>query len=498
VISSLDADVHYPRIRAASNGEDFLNKLLNSEDLDNPDGPTQSLILNAVEKIKFDLEKMELEELKKFLRFVLEHVYLIRLQLKSATHAMRVFQKVNNRGLGLDGADLIKNFLFQKVDNDEYIILSNHWDKASNTLYKARLKRVRSMEFLMKLLIGIRTGKSIPTGSLFTEWESLLGDDTAAVKLLASKLPENAGDLVRICRGELPQNGEATDITTGSYMQSWIQQFEILLAGVHLTPGIYSKLLHMVEDRTMLSYWASEPSQAFERIIHPWAAEVRKLDPNPTLAQLYASAAPALRDFDDLSKRAKVGVCKLRYSVNSHRDRMRYVLARVNRRLQGQISVSGFELSSLMRTTKGEDYGYDLDHIFPQATRHESAWVQNLELDSELGVQRRYISKVHSIGNMTLLHPQDNRNQSDAFPWEEEKMTNFAGSELVVNRLVCPMNLWPNQQDRVTTLLTSYAARFPHTVFADKVSWGEKEIDYRADFYWSVIIEDIKEHFNVS
>jgi hypothetical protein len=497
VISSANPDIHYPRIRAASNGEEFLNKLLNSEELSNPDGPTQFLILNAVEKIKYELDKMEIEEIKKFLRFVLEHVYLIRLELKSATHAMRVFQKVNNRGLGLDGADLIKNFLFQKVDIDEYIVLSNSWDKASNTLYKARLKRVRSMEFLMKLLIGIRTGRSVPTGSLFIEWENLLGDDTSAAKMLASKLPENAGDLVRICRGELPQNGEATDLTTGSYMQSWIQQFEILLAGVHLTPLAYTRLLHMVEDRTMLSYWASEPSQAFERIIHPWAAAVRKLDPNPTIEQLIEAAEPALREFDDLSKRAKDGVCKLRYSVGSHRDRMRYVLARVNRRLQGQLNVSGFELTSLMRTTRGEEFGYDLDHIFPQASRHENAWVQNEELDSEFGNQSRYLSKIHSIGNMTLLHPQDNRNQSDAFPWEEEKMANFAGSELVSNRIMCPVSLWPNQQDRVTSLLTSYLARFPQTVSEDRVSWGEKEIDNRADFYWSVIMEDIKEHFNV-
>ncbi|MTA80784.1 MAG: DUF262 domain-containing protein, partial [Actinobacteria bacterium] len=233
VISTADPNVHFPRIRAASNGEDFMNKILNDEELTSPDGSTQFLILNAVEKIRFEYEKMQIEDLKKFLRFILENVFLIRLQLESATHAMRVFQKVNNRGLGLDGADLIKNFLFQKVDNDEYIELSNNWDKASNTLFKARLKRVRSMEFLMKLLIGIKTGKSIPTGNLFTEWEEILGDDTVAAKLLATKLPENAGDLVRICRGELPQNGVATDVTTGTYMQSWIQQFEILLAGVH-------------------------------------------------------------------------------------------------------------------------------------------------------------------------------------------------------------------------------------------------------------------------
>ena len=393
---------------------------------------------------------------------------------------------------------MIKNFLFQQVDNNEFSQLSSYWDKASNNLYKARLKRVRSMEFLMKALIGIRTGNSIPTGSLFSEWQEILNDDTDGVKALAAKLPENASDLVRICRGELPQNGERTDITTGTYMQSWIQQFEILLAGVHLNPDSYRLLLKLVEDRTMLSYWASEPSQSFERIIHPWAAAVRDLDPSPTAEEIYGTASKALVDFDDLCRRAKLGIEKLRYTTGSHRDRMRYVLARVNARLQSQINVSGYNLDALMKTTKGEEFGYDLDHIFPQAIRHEAAWIQNSDLDLDLGNQSRYLSKVHSIGNMTLLHPTDNRNQSDAFPWESDKINNFAGSELISNRIIAPSSNWPNQQDRVGEILKNYLSKYPQTVQVEKSTWGEKQIDIRADFYWAVLLEDIKSNFNLN
>ena len=43
------------------------------------------------------------------------------------------------------------------------------WEQATNQLFTARLKRVKSMEFLMKALIGIETGNSIPTGNLYSE-----------------------------------------------------------------------------------------------------------------------------------------------------------------------------------------------------------------------------------------------------------------------------------------------------------------------------------------
>ena len=486
-----DSDI-YPRIRVASNGEDFVLKLLKNEELGEAHGPTQTNIQNAVDDISAHLETYSAAEVESLLDFVLDRVWLVRLSLESSAHALRVFQKVNNRGLELDDADLIKNFLFQQVSDDEYITLSNRWEDATNTLHGARLKRVRSMEFLMKLLIGIQTGNSVATPNLYNTWADLLTSEEK-VQDLASKLPPSARNLVRISKSQIPNSGQATDISTGAYMQSWIQQFEVQLAAEHFSPQSYERLLKMVEDRTMLSYWSKEPSQAFERIIHPWAYQIAKLDSNPSFSELAAASRIATENFQDLAERAFLGIRKLSYLTVSHRDRIRYVLARINRRIQSELNSTPPTLRDLMQTSKGENVGYDLDHVFPKSPNQRNSWLQSTEKDLLLGSADRYEASIHSIGNLILLHPDDNRNQSDSLPWEEEKLRNLGGSELYANRLLVPSE-FRSQNSRIEDYIDTTQGEYP----ARALDWSEDSIDERAEFYWQVLISELKENLFIS
>ena len=95
----------------------------------------------------------------------------------------------------------------------------------------------------------------------------------------------------------------------------------------------------MVEDRTMLSTWATEPSQTFERIVHPWAHKVSKLDSNPRIEEIRATASNAFLDLDfpELESRAFRGIQKLDYNIGAQKDRIRYVLARVNKIVQAEL-----------------------------------------------------------------------------------------------------------------------------------------------------------------
>jgi hypothetical protein len=501
IVDSSNDTIEHPRIKVAANGQKIILNLLQREVLPSPEGPTQENIISAVEVIRNTLENLEIkpgstlyEEIKSFHSFVLNNVFVVRLALESHAHALRVFQKVNNRGLQLDDADLIKNYLFQKVSDAEYSRMSELWESATNHLYQGRLKRVKSMEFLMKALIGIRTGLSIPTGKLYTTWTDLL-KNSDEVKTLAEKLPENANYLKRISYGQLPNSAAETDISTGIYLQKFVQPFEILLAGCHLDEKSYKILLTMVEDRTMLSYWANEPSQTFERIVHPWAQKINQLDSNPSKEAIISTGSGIFTEFSftDLSSRAFLGLQKLDYSISAHNSRIRYALARVNRRIHANLNVAGFDMAVLMKTTRGETIGYDLDHIFPKSSRQESLWKQNLDLDEKFGNASRYLMKINSIGNLTLLHPRDNRDQSDSLPWEENKLTNFARSELLVNRLLAPDSMWSGHQDAIVQKSLEYQKQYSQIA----TEWGEVQIDERARFYWDVIVSEIRENLGI-
>lgn len=491
-IPNQDSSRYFPRVRAASNGEEVLQSFLAGDLLVEADGPTQSKLLIAIELIENHFRSKGYVQIEDFIDFLFKNVWLVRLQLPSSAHAIRVFQKVNNRGLELDDADLIKNFLFQRATENEYETLSTRWESATNLLDKARLKRVKSMEFLMKVMIGIETGNSIPRGKLYVEWEKRL-DTTEKVQNLAHKLPEKALQLVRINKSELPQNGLKTDITIGTHLSAWIQQYEVLLAGSHLTTKPYEKLLRMVEDRAMLSYWSNEPNNDFERIIHPWAFKVGKLDANPSDADFHAACESARENFSTLAEAAFVGIQKLNYDVQSHRDRLRYILARVNSRVQGLLQIAPTPLEKLMITSKEEVQGFDIDHIFPKDDALKFHWKQSKHKDLKFGNESRAKQNIGSIGNLILLHEADNRSQGNALPADEEKVNNLSSSELYLNRILVDKAHWANMQGKKAEQLDSLHSRLGTSLS----NWDEDAVDKLAAFYWSILLEDIKENIEI-
>lgn len=486
-VPNLGQDRYYPRIKAASNGEEILNSYLNIEELPTPDGPTQSNLSVAIELVETHFKSKTYLELEEYIDFLFKNVWLVRLQLPSSAHAIRVFQKVNNRGLELDDADLIKNFLFQRASEDEYDLLSARWEGATNQLDKARLKRVKSMEFLMKLMIGIETGNSVPRGKLYIEWEKRL-DTPKKVQDLAHKLSERAIQLVRISKSELPQTGSKTNLTIGTHMSAWIQQYEVLLAGSHLEAGTYEKLLRMVEDRAMLSYWANEPNNDFERIIHPWAFEIGKLDSHPSPEEFLKATEKAREGFAGLSESAFIGIQKLNYDVQSHRDRLRYILARVNSRIQSKLQIIPTTVDKLMVTSKGEDQGFDLDHIFPKDDALKFLWKKSKSKDQKFGNTDRAAQAIGSIGNLILLHEVDNRTQGNALPSDEEKINNLGASELYLNRLLTDKSKWDTFEKGKREQLDNL-----HIALGVGLGeWDEDAVDKLASFYWSILLEELK------
>lgn len=485
-----------PRIRVASNGGEYLMSQLLGTEFENLSGPTQKNLANSKDEIDSFLRRnfgaSSTISLADFIDFVSGKVWLVRLALESDSQAMRVFQKVNNRGLTLDDADLIKNYLFQKVKPDrDFENLANMWDTATLTISQARLRRVQSMEFLMKALIGIETGESVSTSKLYGRWEKLIKTEDDAHQL-ASKLPESARHLVRISKGHIPQNDQKTDLSLGTYMQSWIQQFEILLAGSKIGVEEYEVLLRMVEDRTMLSFWAKEPSQDFERIIHPWANRVSALEAKPSIEAIYKTADEAILKFDELASDAKRGILGLSYRVGTQRDRIRYVLARVNQSFQAQFEVNKRPLRDYMTTSKNGEPGYDLDHIFPQSQAQRAAWRKSESKDVKLGSDDRADVAINSIGNLVLLYNQPNAQQGDALPWEQEKLENLAHGELYANTLLTQQSFWPgykNANDKLAKIQELYPP--------EAHIWTEESVDRRAEFYWNVLLSDIKSNFNI-
>ena len=84
--------------------------------------------------------KGDSEEIKKFLVSFTSRIKLIRIVTPSITNALKVFETINDRGVGLNAMDLLKNLLFMKTSSEEYPKLKQKWKSIIDTLSHKNIK----------------------------------------------------------------------------------------------------------------------------------------------------------------------------------------------------------------------------------------------------------------------------------------------------------------------------------------------------------------------
>lgn len=478
-----------PRVLPAGRGADYLRHFIESEgDLLTPEGPTQENIRNAVQVIRSDyFDNWTKQEIFDFLNFMLGKARVYQLAMGSSSQALRVFLKVNNRGLELDPTDVIKSLLFNQIDDDEYPEIANRWESAAQALFKARLKRVRFMQSLMKFMIGIRTGTYVPPGKMFDAWKREL-DTKAKVRAFSEEIIQRASEIVRLSEGKDPIHGEKSEEMVGTRERGVIQHFELLLAGTHIqNPKVYDRLTKLVEVRFLLNTWSGEKNQLLEQDIHPWAKSISKLDPACNEKELLEISKKYFSSFDDLCAAAELKILTTwSYLTQSHHGKIRYFLGRANRRLQREFTQVSLSLDELTFNTSEEE-GFHLDHIFPKAPARIGDWIVSESRDEEFGIADRSQRAIHGVGNLVLLAPEDNRDQSDDLPWDTTKKTNLAQSELVLNRLLSsePQTANRKKSDKYEIWRSSLGTNLDE--------WGEDSTIALGKFYWKLVRQDFAE-----
>lgn len=501
---TLTSNEEIPRVKPAGDGEDFLKSMLTGSHLPEPRNQTQENIAVAweyfYEKIRQSFKSEDVNELVSFAEYLMHKVFIVAVLVPEAARAVTIFQKVNNRGLALDESDLIKSFLFLQANPEEFANYSKSWDVASANIFNCRLKRTQSMEFLLKLLIGIKKGASISTTRLYEEWQKILrlpdtNSEFYPIFQFAKDLEDQSKSLQFITLGNYSNGNRGHEsIGRGIYELKAVQQYEIQLAASHLLPDSYDKLLGLIEDRTLLSLWSGELSQEFERVIHPWAKAVASLDRGATIDEIRNASLQAfsLNNFEELFSKAEAEIRNWDYNIQAHQKRIRYFLARIYSAAQREIQ-EDIPISECMKTTRKKqgqviEKGFDIDHVLPQS--QENHWRQNTRLNASLGTESRFQKKVHSIGNLILLHASDNWSQGADLPWEENKKQNLGQSKFVLNKILVDDHYYGQLNERVKRPVTNWRQNFNHQA----QQWDEVNIDIRTDFYLSLLKQEFEKN----
>lgn len=358
--------------------------------------------------------------IKQFLAALTFRVKLIRIVTPSITNALKVFETINDRGVGLDAMDLLKNLLFMKTPSEDYPKLKQRWKVLTDTLDTCREKPLRFLRYYIMSHYEIDWRTGLREDEIY-EWFLDHADESginAEPMAFVERLVEMGEVYANFIEGK-DSHGKPNPYLSNIAALSGVarQHFVLLLAGQHLPPEPFTELCHQLENLFFCYAITREPTKTFERNFARWSKDLRAVKDAEGL-KLFVD-----RYFKpDLIARSDDFDFAFRELTESRiqQYRMRYVLAKITQFIQQQAwgKPADAQLDQYIHKS------VHIEHILPR-TPTEEVWQA---FDKPL----EYESYVEKLGNLTLLEKTINTSISNGS--YEEKSRGYRQSTFLLTK----------------------------------------------------------------
>jgi hypothetical protein len=331
------------------------------------------------------------KELRAFFGYLINRVKLIRVRTDSLARALKIFETINDRGVGLDAMDLLKNVLFIRSKPEAFEKLKQNWKQLVDQLHGAGEKPLRFLRYFVLSSYGEEKLREDELYDWFVKNEARVGYGRNPIAFV-SELNAAVAAYLRFLKGTGPDGNRNPAMESLALLagKSTRQHLILLLAGRELPAPLFTALCQDAERILFVYLIARQNNREFEVFFPNWALEVRKL----TTAAEYETFAA--RTF--LKRRAELAERFKREFVaidgNSiKRYQLRYIVAKLTQ----AVDLVGFGADSeghrwLSRYCDGA--ASHIEHIAPQTPGFESR--------AEFGDRADDPTLIWSIGNLAL------------------------------------------------------------------------------------------------
>ncbi len=319
-----------------------------------------------------------------------ECVQVIRIDVKDEHNAFLLFETLNDRGLELSEADLLKNYLFA-ISGKHLRKVQESWDLMEQNLGCERLIKFMRHHWLS-------THGAIGERGLYSDIKTKIQTPDDAV-LYADKLCEASEYYAALTSmrhhlwGAFPHEEQPPirELIETIEILRHEQIFIVLLAGLEIDKHNFPALLRMLvifvfRYTTICNFSPSHLLQPFINTAHE-IREQKHADTVALFTKYIAPLYPEDRQFHSAFSRKLV----------RSNAQARYILAKINDFLSPHPSMK----------TENDPYATDLEHILPK--RYGEAWEVNRK-EFPGGIDKY----VYRLGNMTLIAAKLNRNVGNA------------------------------------------------------------------------------------
>lgn len=336
--------------------------------------------------------------IRRFHGYLTNKVKIIRIQTPTIAKALKIFETINDRGVGLDAMDLLKNLLFMNAKEAEYSKLKDVWKQLTDEIFAANEKPLRFLRYYLLATFNV-DGKL--REELIYDWfqtkenKALTNHETEPLKF-AQRLLEAAKAYRRFANGMNASGGAERGLANTRTLggKSIKQHFIILMAGRHLNPSNFTTLCDEIEKTMFVWLMSGTAGKEYERLIVDAAHALRAVNDDgfdAFVQQHFKKQRTALATtFRQKLLSLKVG--------DTRQFRLRYLLAKLTQHVdlfaygpsQAQGNLDGY-LSG----------GNDIEHILPASGDADAI--------AEFGEGGNDPDTIQMLGNLLLVEKSINR-----------------------------------------------------------------------------------------
>lgn len=413
------------------------------------------------------------QQLLRFFMLLSQRVRLVRIETPGVADALRIFETINDRGVGLNAMDLLKNLLFMKASKGDYDKLTGLWKEMIRTIEGGRVKE-KPLRFLRYFLLSKypdarRAAKPLTEDDLYVWLEENKSRPDVQIDVnplgFARALLDAAECYAQYVVEPPPALRNINKLSARAR-----QHMVVMLASEGLDDIETELLTRQLESLFVAYVLAKEPTKALDLVFANAAPKLRDLvNANPPGAQRQA----ALREF--LHSWVGPEIRKLRPRIDEAFKRLslerktmtRFVLARAAMYLD---TLARVPVASIDRY-----WAHHIEHVLPNTPTE----IQRAAFDQS----QAYDDYKQRLGNLVLL--EESINGAIGRDYFQEKQPHYQKSGLLLTKALSGSqalggaSAWTKAAERLPAFdvwdSQTIDARHTHLTNLCKELWGFDE-----------------------
>ncbi|HJP94304.1 MAG TPA: DUF262 domain-containing HNH endonuclease family protein [Pyrinomonadaceae bacterium] len=363
-------------------------------------------LVSAYEIINRYLEEnyQDYDSLKRYWGYIANNVVFIQLST-AVSSALKIFETINERGIGLNPMDLLKNLLFRQVTPAEFTKLKDEWKKVTKPLEANKEKPLRFLRYFLMANYKIENHRrdAIVREDEIYDWfinknNALLVDYQNKPFEFTRKIAESVNQFIAYSEGR-GNDGKASiamdnlkRLCGGGFSLHYV----LLLAGSNLPKDLFDHFLRQLESFLFYYIFTKTPTKDLERNFSLWADDLRSIAHLQNAQDQKTKLNQFVHERFDANMKAKDAELEddlRRYTLHSMQQyRTRYFLAKLTQYVD--MAYKGLKTSGSL-----EEYAVlEMEHILPEnpeSTLRQCFSAQNPDIN--------YDEYKNKLGNLTLL-----------------------------------------------------------------------------------------------